>query len=391
MSEDSEGLHEVANAAASARKADIVFVHGLGGSSHGTWRYKGRTEAEDFFWPAALGQDVPDCAIWTVGYPAGFMAPFGAPGMIIEKRAGNLAQKLANAGVGDRPLVFITHSMGGLVVKALLVGSQTQADQDRKRIANQTRGIVFCATPHRGSDFANAAALLGTFLGGSQDHLKEMQAGQEPLNVLHDEFVEWQRLRAVPVCSYAENIGLFRKGLLRPVPLGLVVPRDSANPNIAGHTVRDVDEDHLTLVKPKNRRSDVYAGVLRFVKESLFSETNIATRTSDTVTPRALYGTKVDGADDRSDSRAALIALTPKQRELVRFVSKHRDGVHVTDLAEAFEIGRSEAVYRVRELVGQGLLQTANLTDLLVQLSTSLKSLRESAPADFSRALEGIT
>jgi len=60
-----------------------------------------------------------------------------------------------------------------------------------------------------------------------------------------------------------------RRWFLRPVPLGLVVPRASANPGIAGHTVRDVDDDHLTMVKPRDRKHDVYAGVLRFVRESL--------------------------------------------------------------------------------------------------------------------------
>jgi hypothetical protein len=390
MPEDSEGLYEIANAADGSRRADIVFIHGLRGSSHETWQYKGRTEAENFFWPAALGKDLPDCAIWTVGYPAGLTETFGAPGMIIEKRAGNLALKLANAGLGDRPLIFITHSMGGLIVKALLTGSQTQADQDRKRIASHTRGIVFCATPHRGSDFAKFAALLGQFFGGVQDHVKEMQAGQVQLDILHDEFVEWQRRYAVPVCSFSENIGLFRKGLLRPIPLGLVVPRDSANPNIAGHTVRDVDEDHLTIVKPKDENSDVYAGVLRFINDSLASKTNTPARTSETVPKSASHGSNEDGTDEKSDPLVTLIGLTPRQRELVRFVSKHQNGVHVTDLAEAFEIGRSEAVYRVRELVGQGLLQTANLTDLLVELGPSLKELRQSSPTDFSRAVESI-
>ena len=143
-------------------------------------------------------------------------------------------------------------------------------DTDRKRLVSMVRGIVFCATPHRGSAFANAATILGKFFGGSQQHVDEMRANAEPLDHLHDEFIEWHRNHPVPIESYAENIGLFRKRWWwRPLPLGLVVPRASANPSIAGHAVRDVDDDHLTLVKPKNDRHDVYAGVLRFITTTL--------------------------------------------------------------------------------------------------------------------------
>ena len=269
MIPDSEGLHEIANTTNRDREADIVFVHGLGGASHATWRHGQEGKDGHFFWPEELGKDLPHCGIWTVGYPAGFTA-LGKPGMIIEKRAGNLSQKLTNAGLGVRPLLFITHSMGGLVVKSLIVGSQTLADADRKRLVSMIRGIVFCATPHRGSAFADAAGVLGQFLGGSQDHVNEMRANAEPLDILHDQFIEWHRNHTVPIESYAENIGLFRtRRWLRPLPLGLVVPRASANPGIAGHTVRDVDDDHLTLVKPRDRRNDVYAGVLRFVRAAL--------------------------------------------------------------------------------------------------------------------------
>src|SRR5438309_301413 len=129
MTPDSEGLHEIANTSNPGREADIVFVHGLGGTSHGTWRHGKEGKTEHFFWPGELGKDLPNFGIWTVGYPAGLTA-LGKPGMIIEKRAGNLSQKLANAGLGVRPLVFITHSMGGLVVKSLIVGSRTLPDVD---------------------------------------------------------------------------------------------------------------------------------------------------------------------------------------------------------------------------------------------------------------------
>jgi CheY-like chemotaxis protein len=266
MNEDTDGLHAVANTNDPDRIADVVFIHGLGGSSHSTWRHGSINTVGHFFWPEELAKDV-QCGIWTLGYPAGITA-LGEPGMIIQLRAGNLSQKLANARIGGRPIIFVTHSMGGLIVKSLLVGSRTLGDQDRQKIAEAAKGVIFCATPHRGSDFANAAETLGSFFGGTQDHLIQLKSSAQELNILHDEFVEWQRLTQLKVCSYAENIGLFKqRPWLRPLPLGRVVTRDSANPNIGGHVVRDVDDDHLTIVKPRNRQHDVYAGTLRFIEE----------------------------------------------------------------------------------------------------------------------------
>ncbi len=289
MNDDVEGLHEVVNTRTPGRKADIVFVHGLGGSSHRTWRHGKPGEAEYFFWPEELGKDLPDCSVWTIGYPAGF-SDMGSPGTIIENRAGNLALKLANAGLGKLPLIFICHSMGGLVIKSLIVRSQTQADQNRKLIASMVRGLVFCATPHRGSEFATATGVLGKL---RQEHVKEMSANAEPLDILHDEFIEWHKNHPIPIQSYAENFALGRKnkigrllliahklGLLEPIPFlrrfpsGPIVTRTSANPGIVGYNVQAVDDDHLTLVKPRNRNHDVYAGVARLIRDILIENTS---------------------------------------------------------------------------------------------------------------------
>ena len=121
MLPDTEGLHEIANTSSPDRVADIVFVHGLGGSSHATWRH-GKEDGDDhFFWPEELGKELPACGVWSVGYEAGIIPWFGADGLPIEDRRINLAHKLTVKHIGNRPVIFITHSMGGLMVKALRI------------------------------------------------------------------------------------------------------------------------------------------------------------------------------------------------------------------------------------------------------------------------------
>lgn len=272
--DDRLGVQVVAGTNNPGRLLDVVSIHGLAGDAWTTWMSD--PDDDSTFWPDWLAEEFPKLGIWTVGYPAGLTA-FGKPGMIIQMRAGNLAHNLVNAGLGARPLVFVTHSMGGLIVKSLIVESQTLADKDRKRLVSYVGGIVFCATPHRGSALANAAAVLGKYSSGVfgrafgvQAHVKEMRANAEPLDILHDKFIEWHHNNPIPVESYAETIPLSRRRwFLRPLSLGLVVPRASANPGIAGHTIHDVDDDHLTLVKPRDRQHDVYAGVKRFIANAL--------------------------------------------------------------------------------------------------------------------------
>jgi len=269
MTFDSEGVHAISNTTDRDRKVDVVFVHGLGGTSHSTWLHGKGAAAGRFFWPEELGRDLPQCGIWTVGYSAGITA-LQNPGTIIEQRASDLSRKLATSTLGFRPLIFVTHSTGGLVVKSLIVGSQTVADLDRKRLVSVIQGIVFCATPHHASAFADAVGVLGEFFGGNHEQVGDMRANAEPVDILNEQFIEWHRIHPILVDSYAENVGLYRtRGWRRSVPLGMVVPRASANPCIAGHLVHEVDADHLTIVKPPSREHDVYLGVVRLIRRVL--------------------------------------------------------------------------------------------------------------------------
>jgi|GEM_PF-5731407 len=271
---DSEGVHAVSNIF-KGRKADVVFIHGLKGGSHSTWMHGKQTDDDYFFWPEEMAKDFPDLGVWVVGYAAG-VSELGDPGMLIEKRAGNIATQLTNRGIGELPIVFVTHSMGGLVIKSFVVASRLTGNTKHRVLSDNIVGIVFCGTPHQGSAFADYAKILTSFFGGRQRHVREMAKDEERLDFLHTKFLVWQREQAVKIESYAESLPLKKKKYWgRANPLGLVVTRNSANPGVGG--IYDVDADHLSLVKPapaKKRIFDVvYRGVRSFVAETTSSST----------------------------------------------------------------------------------------------------------------------
>jgi tetratricopeptide (TPR) repeat protein/triacylglycerol esterase/lipase EstA (alpha/beta hydrolase family) len=245
------------------RELDVVFVHGLGGTPH-TWTYQPINSVTTFHWPTALAEDLPTFSVWTVAYAAPIAAFAANPGMAIEDQATNLALRLCNAGLGAKPIVFVMHSLGGLVVKALC----TQAhfgDKDIQLIASQVRGLVFCGTPHRGSAIANAARVLGNL---TDRLVRQLEGNSDELNRAHRQFLAWHHSvqPTVEVQTYFETRGFAYR--FRWLPVGrrlLVVSQTSADTGIVGAPMYPVAANHQELVKPSSRDSEIYGGVKRFL------------------------------------------------------------------------------------------------------------------------------
>jgi hypothetical protein len=55
-----------------------------------------------------------------------------------------------------RPIIFLGHSLGGLVIKEALIKSAAYQSHSRHptlgKIYMQTKGVIFLGTPHRGSN-----------------------------------------------------------------------------------------------------------------------------------------------------------------------------------------------------------------------------------------------
>jgi triacylglycerol esterase/lipase EstA (alpha/beta hydrolase family) len=109
--------------------------------------------------------------------------------MPLWDRAKSVLLQLEVAGLGERPLVFVTHSMGGLLIKQLLGAANGNAAQAPWRaIIEKTRGVCFIATPHFGSDLAKWASYFQTFLGTNVS-IEELRPHDPLLRQLNESYL----------------------------------------------------------------------------------------------------------------------------------------------------------------------------------------------------------
>lgn len=98
---------------------DFVFVHGLGGGSRKTWS---KTPSDAHFWPKRwlpIDPDFENVRIWSFGYDSIYMKEISDVLNIDDFGRALLGALSSSKCLGDMetPIVFIGHSMGGLVIK----------------------------------------------------------------------------------------------------------------------------------------------------------------------------------------------------------------------------------------------------------------------------------
>ncbi|KAK2518930.1 Serac1 [Columba guinea] len=291
-------------------RADILFVHGLLGAAFKTWRQqdvdrrldKKASEGEEDYtqcWPKTwLASDCPALRIISVEYDTHWSdwkakCPVEAHRKSIAYRSNELLDKLRAAGIGDRPLVWVSHSMGGLLVKKMLVDASKNPEMDK--IVNNTRGIIFYSVPHHGSQLAeysiNARYLIFPSVEVkelSKEHLCRNAVLPEKcysltfkitvqkfccsfsdspaLKELNDDFLSFAKDKKFSVLSFAETLPTHIGSMIKLH----VVPLESAKLGIGD--LIPVDVNHLNICKPKKKDAFLYQRTLKFIQDVLAQE-----------------------------------------------------------------------------------------------------------------------
>ena len=146
---------------------------------------------------------------------------------------------LIGAPDSDAPIVFVAHSMGGIVIKkAFLLAKQ---DPTYHKLAARIHSMFFLATPHRGADSAtllrNVQLMSGVY--GGKAYVDNIVPNSESNTTINDQFRHVYH--DLDLWSFFETV--------KTPSLGLIVEKDSAVLGFPGERVQLLNADHRHVCK----------------------------------------------------------------------------------------------------------------------------------------------
>jgi hypothetical protein len=192
---------------------DIVAVTGLGGHALGSFR---SADGMSVWLRDFAPEDIPQARFITYGYDTGVIASDNNQG--VHELAHTLLDGLAifrqRTQTQQRPLLFVCHSLGGVVLKEALVMSSKATDAKHKKLLDLmtvTYGLVFYGVPNLGLKHNQ----LETVVKGRRNEgfvrdllVKADGEASQFLSHLTREFSDLDKRRSLPfeIISYYETL-----------------------------------------------------------------------------------------------------------------------------------------------------------------------------------------
>ncbi|KAI1356671.1 WD40 repeat-like protein [Xylaria sp. FL0043] len=243
-------------------RLDIIFVHGLQGGSRKTWSLHPTDPLT--YWPKEwlpLEPGFRHARIHSFGYDSDWRRS-AASTLTVHDFAVALLADLKHSQAfkrnGNTPIVFVAHSMGGLVIKkAYLLATRNEAYKD---IASRIHTMYFLATPHRGSD---SAAYLKAYLSlplptGAKSFVKELMPDSQTVHDINYEFRY--------ACSHLKLFSFFES---QPTAGVMIVEKQSAVIGLPNEEEQYLPADHRHVCKFESDQDPGYLIVMRKLKATV--------------------------------------------------------------------------------------------------------------------------
>lgn len=226
----------------------IIFVHGFLSNSNDCWHYKTRFTRKSVYWPELILEDnrldIPSI------YMAGFYTGSDANDYDITACSQEIHDALnrpdaygKKAVLCKQNILFICHSLGGVVVRKLLTTYY-------KSFQDKNVGLILLASPSLGSSVANYAKYIGKFFGN--DQLKQLLERNPHLLELDDSFINLINEKKIPNflgVEGFENHTYLKLGPFKFSPK--IVTKESACRYFESRNLRKTD--HSSIARPDSK------------------------------------------------------------------------------------------------------------------------------------------
>ncbi len=229
--------------------SSIVAVHGLEEDLITAWL---DLTSHVLWLRDLLPQCIPHARILTYGYSVGGSPSLGGSSERILQHAQTLVAELEadrfTANAVKRPIIFICHGIGGILVKKALAFSSSRVAKHVAHLYSifvSTYGLLFLGTPHEGIERtswpANIESNAGT-TGTSNDLLAAVARGSETLQNINDQFAPLTK-------QFHLHLFWEQKGTATATGARYVVEEKSAAPIWADTERSGIWADHSQMCK----------------------------------------------------------------------------------------------------------------------------------------------
>lgn len=235
-----------------------IFIHGLMSDSKKCW-----TNDNGTFWPDLIKSN-PEFGNGSV-FLSGYHTDISSGIYDIRQCAMEVLQSLklkrqdGLRPIDSRNLIFICHSLGGIVCRHIL-------ELEQNLFKEKKIGLVLLASPSEGSDYAEAITGIAKILGHKV--AVELRKSSSKLKDIDDRFrdlINRKDLEIIGAEACEQRGPKFSKYL--PIRLKRIVDENSASRYFGG-TRALPNTDHMSISKPSDGEHCTHQFLLAFIQEN---------------------------------------------------------------------------------------------------------------------------
>jgi pimeloyl-ACP methyl ester carboxylesterase len=231
----------------------VVFVHGVLSSGESCWRHPSGA-----YWPEIVANDpeMSDLGVYVFTYRTGFFSG----SYHLSDAVDALKEHIALDGItGSTGIVFVCHSMGGIVVRRYLVSRATELVERQVQVA-----MFLLASPSLGAGYADWLKPLAKFLGHSQGDALRFVRSNIWLADLDRDFLNLKEQGRLPIVGkeliedrFVAVRWLWRRQVVEPF----------SGARYFGEPYKVPESDHFSIAKVESEQTIQHRQLRYFIAE----------------------------------------------------------------------------------------------------------------------------